>query len=228
MVPPGPGTGQFPVSQEGHPGLGLSSPLPRGKSKLTRPGPRGRGTFRPLLQQKNGPPMRTLSGHQVFMCPGPRRHGQGVCACVTCGGQVSVSMPARVPAQGPEFWVWPTRRPGGFSSLWVTGICPRNLRRMVLALPQVCQAHHLRLSPVFPWEATEPWKGGGARCSVQAQRGRATCPRPNSGRERPAWSASPWPCSGARLRQVLNDRPAELGRAPRASPSCLSPAQEPA
>lgn len=35
MAPPGTGTGQSPVNQEGRPGLSLSSPLPRSKSELT-------------------------------------------------------------------------------------------------------------------------------------------------------------------------------------------------
>lgn len=34
-APPGTGTGQSPVNQEGRPGLSLSSPLPRSKSELT-------------------------------------------------------------------------------------------------------------------------------------------------------------------------------------------------
>lgn len=96
---------------------------------------------------------------------------------------------------------------------WGRGIRPQNLRRVISALPQVCQARHLRLSPAFPREATDPRKRGDDRCSVQAQRGQATCPRPHSGGERPAWSAPRRPCSGARLCQVLTtDRQNWAGR----------------
>lgn len=50
-----------------------------------------------------------------------------MCACVTCGGWVSVNTDSRTCA---GLWVWPTRGPGRFSSLWVAGICPWNLRSL--------------------------------------------------------------------------------------------------
>lgn len=127
-------------------------------------------------------------------------------------------------------WVWPTRGPGRFSLLWVAGICPWNLRSLRFRPGPRFAKHVICTCPQLPLgKLRTPGKEVvlAALCRLRGAEHLAQGHTHSSG-ERPAWSVLPWPCSGARLCQVLNDRPAELGRAPRAPrAACHRPRRQP-